>query len=679
MGKQRGAAGGGKAVDGAKPAPASARTSAPPPAPASAQEGESHGGGLRRFTDLVDFAPVAYFVLGRDGTILQGNQRGADLLDCPAARLRQRNFRTFVSPGSQSAFDEFLQRVFVGQTDSVCEIVLPVTPQRPQMVVQVEGAIDADGRMCSAVVIDITERKRMETTLRESEERWKFALEGAKEGVWDWNVGAGTVVYSLRWKEILGCAEEEISSAPDEWLNRIHPDDLLLSQGNLRILFDGKTQMKVAELRMRSKDGGWKWILVRGMVVSRNAAGRPLRVVGTIDDISERKSVEERLRENEERWKLALEATGLGVWDFNLLTGEAIYSNRWKEILGFAPDEIGNTSSEWMTRVHPEDMPSVMECLRQVRDGKKPSDSIEFRMQCKDGRWKWIYGTGMLVGRDANGDPVRMIGTNSDIDQRKQVEESLRNTLIELDARRRDAQSLAEAKSRFLNAASHDLRQPLYAAQLFADAIDGGRLTALQRDAMRNLRHAIGAISAQLQTLLDVSRLDMGNIQPQLREIAVGNIFAGLRSTYEPIAKKAGVLLRFSHGHGQKIHSDPVLLGRLLGNLVDNAIKFSPHGVVLVCARRGADANGLRIEVRDNGSGILPKHQEQIFEEYYQIHNPARDPVAGFGLGLPIVLRISRLLNLRFAMRTQVGRGSVFSVTFQQESTAPDSTGGDGD
>lgn len=664
MGKQRGAADGKKTADRAKHAATSART------PVSQQQDESNAAEFRRFTDLIDFAPVAYFVLGRDGTILQGNQRGANLLDCLPARLRQKNFKTLISSESLPAFEAFLERLFVSLADSVCEVVLPPTAQRPRMVIQVEGAIDASGRMCSAVAIDITERKHMETTLRDSEERWKFALEGAGDGVWDWNVETGDIAYSKRWKEILGYAEDEIPDTPDEWLKRVHPDDVPVTSANQQNLLDRRTKTTAIELRMRCKDGGWKWILSRGMVVSRDAAGKPLRVVGTNSDITERKTIEERLRENEERWKLALEATGLGVWDSNLLTGETVYSNRWKEILGFAPGEIGDSQDEWMTRVHPEDMPSVMECLKNVVDGRTFSDSIEFRMLCKDGCWKWIYGTGMLVGRDAQGQPARMLGTSSDIDQRKQVEESLRRTMIELDERRRGAQSLAEAKSRFLNAASHDLRQPLYAAQLFADAIDGGGLNAQQRDAMQNLRQAIAAISGQLQTLLDVSRLDMGNIQPQLRDVDVEDIFLGLRTTYAPIARKAGVSLRFGHAHGQ-IHSDPVLLGRLLGNLIDNAIKFSPNGTVLVCVRRSAD--GLRIEVRDNGSGILPEHQERIFEEYYQIHNPARDPVAGFGLGLPIVLRISRLLKILFGMRTQVGKGSVFWVTFPhfpQESIA---------
>lgn len=627
---------------------------------------------LKRSTDLLDLAPVAYFIFGRDGTILQSNLRGASLLGCPTARLQREKFGTFVSTESLPVFDAFLQRVFAGRNENTCEMTLLPTHQRPQLAVQIEAAIDTTGQTCSAVVLDITERKRMEATLRQSEERWKFALEGTGDGVWDWNVRTGELAYSTRWKEMLGHTDEEIPDLPEEWFKRVHPDDLPIAGANQKNLLDGKTTTTSIELRMRCKDGSWKWILARGMVVSRDASGKPLRIVGTNSDISERRFMEAALRQNEERWTLALEAAGLGVWDSNLLTGETTYSKRWKDILGFTENEIGNTSSEWMTRIHPEDMPSVIECYQQVLDLKKPSDSIEFRMLCKDGRWKWIYGTGMLVGRDANGKPLRIIGTNSDIDQRKQIEENLCMTMIELEERRREAQSLAETKSHFLNAASHDLRQPLYAAQLFADAIDGEELTPQQQDAMQKLRLSINAISEQLQALLDVSRLDMGNIQPQLREISVADIFHNLEVTYVPIAKQAHVFLRFSKGRGH-VHSDPVLLTRLLGNLVDNAIKFSRRGAILVCVRRCAQ--GMRIEVRDNGPGIPPEHQQRIFDEYYQIDNLARNPSAGFGLGLSIALRISRLLNIGFALRTQVGRGSVFSITFPAELPTSDQAG----
>jgi diguanylate cyclase (GGDEF)-like protein/PAS domain S-box-containing protein len=129
--------------------------------------------------------------------------------------------------------------------------------------------------------------------------------------------------------------------------------------------------------------------------------------------------------ENAERWKFALEGSGDGVWDWNIQTGEAMFSNRYKEMLGYSDDEIGHDSSEWSKRVHPDDLPHVMEVIHAHLDGKTPSAVVEFRMLTKDGSYRWILGRGLVVSCDAEGKPLRLVGTNSDITLRKELEEKL--------------------------------------------------------------------------------------------------------------------------------------------------------------------------------------------------------------------------------------------------------------
>ncbi len=524
------------------------------------------------------------------------------------------------------------------------------------------ASYDNDGNALRIVgtISDISERKRFEEALRISEERWKFALEGAGDGVWDWDIKNNEILYSKRWKKIIGYEEHEISSRTEEWMDRIHPDDIPVARSNLSRLLLNEVEAIPTEVRMRHKNGQWIWILARGMIATRTSNGEALRVVGTISDITERKQIEEALRISEERWKFALEGSGDGVWDRNLETGEALYSRRWKEIMGYAEDETPANSADWFKRVHPEDMQRVIELFQSMGSSEQNTFAVELRMLCKDGNWKWVLIRGMAVSRNAEGIPLRVIGTNSDITERKRVEEQLRLNLIEIEQRRREAEILSEAKSRFLNAASHDLRQPLYATQLFADAIAGERLSTQQQETLDKLRLSIASMSAQLQMLLDVSRLDMGNIQPDPHLLAIQTIFGNLDATYTPIAKKAGVRLKFGNQNIQ-VHTDLILITRLLGNLIDNAIKFAPNGTILVCSR--IDAKGIRIEVRDNGPGIPAEHRQKIFDEYYQVHNPARDPNAGLGLGLSIALRISRLLDIPLNLHSREGSGTAFSVT----------------
>ena len=139
----------------------------------------------------------------------------------------------------------------------------------------------------------------------------------------------------------------------------------------------------------------------------------------------ERLDSEKTLRESEERWKFAIEGSGDGLWDWNIQTGHAFYSPRYKTMLGYAEDEIGNTAAEWTNRIHPDDATGVMAAMQPYLDGKPGSATVEFRMLCKDGSWLWTMGRGMVVERDAQGKPHRMIGINTDITERKEHESQL--------------------------------------------------------------------------------------------------------------------------------------------------------------------------------------------------------------------------------------------------------------
>ena len=146
--------------------------------------------------------------------------------------------------------------------------------------------------------VDITARKRVEEALRESEERWKFALEGAGDGLWDWNIQTGQVHYSKRWKEMLGYRENEITDSFEEWQKRIHEDDLASSLAVINAHIEGRIPALSFEVRMLTKKGRWKWILSRGLITSRDGSGKPMRMIGTHVDITERKEAQEREARN---------------------------------------------------------------------------------------------------------------------------------------------------------------------------------------------------------------------------------------------------------------------------------------------------------------------------------------------------------------------------------------------
>lgn len=226
------------------------------------------------------------------------------------------------------------------------------------------------------------------------------------------------------------------------------------------------------------------------------------------------------------------------------------------------------------------------------------------------------------------------------------------------------AQEASAEKSRFLAAASHDLRQPLHALTLFGEALRRKYAHAPDAADFERLMQSVLALNASLNTMLDISRLDAGVVPVNLQPVNLNQVFAALRQTYLARAESKQLSLRFRCG-GRWVLADPHLLERLVGNLVENAVKYTESGGVLVCARPDRSPDGtpqVRLEVRDSGPGIPKEHHARIFDEFFQLGNPGRDRAKGLGIGLSIVKRLVQLHGLHLGLRSAPGCGSTFSV-----------------
>jgi PAS domain S-box-containing protein len=272
-------------------------------------------------------------------------------------------------------------------------------------------------------VLDITERKQSEDLLRESELRWKFAIEGSGDGVWDWNIQTDRAAYSSRWKEMLGYSDVDILPTNDEWVMRIHPDDQAYVADAMQAYLDRKTAIYVVEYRLRCKDENYKWILGRGMVVSHSDDGKPLRMIGTHTDITERRRMEEALRESDARYKRAVDGASDGIWEFVIETGENYMSPHLKQMLGYEDHELPNVLASYVDLLHPDDAARVMEVRQAHIEQRKPYE-MEMRLRCKSGAYRWFYSRGQATW-DENGQPLLLSGSISDVTARKKVEAAL--------------------------------------------------------------------------------------------------------------------------------------------------------------------------------------------------------------------------------------------------------------
>lgn len=242
-------------------------------------------------------------------------------------------------------------------------------------------------------------------------------------------------------------------------------------------------------------------------------------------------------------------------------------------------------------------------------------------------------------------------------ESQRDLEQRVQTATRELMAQKEAAEAAVLAKSRFLAAASHDLRQPLHALTLLIAALRERPLEGEARRLMEHIDDSAGALEGLLNALLDLSKLDAGVVEAHMECFPMQRTLDNLSRQFTPQARAKGLRLRI-HGSNCWLRSDPILLERILNNLVSNALRYTDRGGVLVGLRR--TSGGVRFEVRDSGRGIPEAFRERIFEEYFQLENPERHRDKGLGLGLAIVSRLARLLGSGVVMESTPGRGSCF-------------------
>lgn len=282
-------------------------------------------------------------------------------------------------------------------------------------------------------------------------------------------------------------------------------------------------------------------------------------------------------------------------------------------------------------------------------------DRVEREVDAQGSAFSWFQAASALeetVRQRTEQSAQLNLRLTRELESRREIEFALKHA-------KSQAELANQTKTRFLAAASHDLRQPLSSALLFLDSIDAAILESRDRGYLYKARVALSSLSNLLGTLLDVARLDSGSIKPEYADFPVAAVLDRILPEFEGVAHAAGLELR-SVASAVWIRSDMHLLETVLRNLISNAIRYTPSGRILIGCRRRRD--GLEIWVHDTGIGIAAQHLEAIFTVYYQVPGGGRARDAGIGLGLSIVDRIGKLLALQRTVRSTPGQGSAFAV-----------------
>lgn len=406
--------------------------------------------------------------------------------------------------------------------------------------------------------------------------------------------------------------------------------------------------------RHRRKDGSSFPVEVR---ISSIVLDERKVIMTLVSDISERLRFEEELLRSEQRYRTFAEKLPLGI--AVLQEGLIKYVNHaTTELIGYPVEEL--LGKPFAGLIHEEDRPAMIELHRRRMNGEDVDGVFQTRMVRKGGvvrQWELHASTTEWDGERSS------LSILSDITERVAMEERMRNSLRQLEEKEL-------AKTRFLAAAGHDLRQPVAAANLFVDALKSTGPTERQSMLINRLDQSMTVFSDLLERLLDISRLDAGLVKPQIVSFDLAEMFGWLEQNFANSALARGLDFRiaFTLSRPLIVRTDIGLLRSVMMNLVGNAIKYTTAGGVLLTARLRRDH--LLLQVWDTGCGIAQADLDKIFDEFYQVSNPQRNREAGLGLGLSICKRAMALLGGKILCRSTPARGSMFGLTLPLEETS---------
>jgi PAS domain S-box-containing protein len=508
--------------------------------------------------------------------------------------------------------------------------------------------------------LDVTERKRAEEALHESDKRLRLALSGAKAAAWQWNILTNELIWSPESSEIYGRDPERDMARYETWRDCLHPDDLETTERLIRDIIQQRASDFRAQYRVVLPSGEVRWLASLGKI-DYAANGAPLRMSGINLDITEQKRAEQQLTESEMRFRAAQEASLDGFLIFEPVRGDdgriadlmVVYVNP------MAAQYCLSTPERMEGRLLSETLPGV----------KLPGGMIETHGRIIESGRTQEY----VLEYDADG--VKGHFRNLVAPFGRYTAATFRDITALVEGNKALATAKAEAEranlkmSRFLAAASHDLRQPVQSLLLLLSVIE--RQVADQPKTVEvagMMRMAVDGLHGLLNSVLDISRLDAGVVAPLAECVDLGEIISKFAAEYEPKAASMALELRCIPRNLQ-VRTDPTLLGRALRNLIENALRYTQKGgVLLAVRRRGAFA---RIDVIDTGVGIPADKLSEIFEEFHQLHNPGRNLEQGLGLGLAIVRRLAELLGTEVDVASRLGRGARFSLTLPLYQQAP--------
>jgi len=517
------------------------------------------------------------------------------------------------------------------------------------------------------------ERRRVETRLKIADERLNLALDSTQIGIFEYQHANRHVHYSPGLWTMLGYDPARMPSTPEAWRALIHPEDLPLYQARAEAQLSGQAAFIDAEYRVRHQAGDWRWIAMRSKTVASDAAGRPVRIIGTMQDITARRESEQALRTSQaETRKLSLVAAKT---DNPVIIGSPDGRIEWvnesfTRVMGYTLEEaVGRHLLDLITVIEEGDA-AIAGPIRAALGQGSPL-STDFPSQAKSGRRYHLHVEIQPVLNDSGG-LAHYIVIATDITARVETEQQLRRAKSEAD-------SASRSKSDFLASMSHEIRTPMNGVIGMTSLLIETPLTAEQREYVNTIRTSGEALLTIINDILDFSKIESGKMEIEHMPFELSLCLEEAFDLFALQASSRKLELTY-HIHPDVpawILSDVTRLRQIIVNLVNNAVKFTPAGSVSVeVTRRPAPADAtagaflLAFTVRDTGVGIPADRLDRLFKAFSQVDSSTTRKYGGTGLGLAICQRLATLMGGDISVASTMGEGSAFTFTILTESAA---------
>lgn len=417
--------------------------------------------------------------------------------------------------------------------------------------------------------------------------RLEAVIEGSGAGTWDWNMESGELSVNDRYIAMLGYTRAELEPiAHSTFAGLEHPEDRERSNRITERYEAGEISAHEIVIRLRHKDSRWVWVFERGMVTARDASGVPLRMSGMHFDVSALKEAESELEESRNRLSLALDGSGIGLWDRDLRTDVSTYNEQWARMAGYDLAELkALTADAWGFLAHPGDRARANALCEDYLAGRSEAYECEVRLRHKDGRWIWVLTRGKVVERSADGRPARIIGTHLDITERRRTEEAQASLVAQKETLMRELQHRVKNS---LAAVSSLLGLELNKAQ------EGGPREVLVEAAGRI--KSVALVYERLYLSDDLVSVDL--------PLYIGEVARSILDLYGKGRRGMSLDLRLEKARSDSRRAVP--LGLILSELLLNALKYAyPSGeggrIGVILLKEGA---WIRMTVEDDGAGF---------------------------------------------------------------------------